>query len=378
MSNTKKRNDGLYQKTIVVGRKPDGSYIRKVVYGKTKKELEQKAAEITAEVKSGIAVCDNGITFRELADIWFNQYNPNATERWKYETGLTLKKHLLPYIGEMKIKDLRQLHLQMVLSKLAKENYSHKTIVGIKQLAVRIMKVGVDSDLLMKNPFTGAIVAGNKGTERQPITEEQRKLIIENWRGHRMGLPAMIMLFAGLRRGEILALRWEDIDFKRKVIIVNKAVCVLKNQSYIKTPKTKSGVREVPIPNILLTALKEKRQLSGNIFTTVNVEEISEMTYKRAWDSYMGYLNVCAGGIRGKSKACKTVWVIEKFTAHMLRHTYATMLFDANVDVKSAQKFLGHADIEVTLSIYTHLSRFKEDQAIDALNEHLENLNIAI
>ena len=95
MSNTKKRNDGLYQKTIVVGRKPDGSYIRKVVYGKTKKELEQKAAEITAEVKSGIAVCDNGITFRELADIWFIQYNPNATERWKFETGLTLKKHLL-------------------------------------------------------------------------------------------------------------------------------------------------------------------------------------------------------------------------------------------------------------------------------------------
>ena len=66
--------------------------------------------------------------------------------------------------------------------------------------------------------------------------------------------------------------------------------------------------------------------------------------------------------------------MIEKITPHMLRHTYATMLFDANVDVKSAQKFLGHADIEVTLSIYTHLTKFKEDKAINALNAHLDSM----
>ena len=66
--------------------------------------------------------------------------------------------------------------------------------------------------------------------------------------------------------------------------------------------------------------------------------------------------------------------MIEKITPHMLRHTYATMLFDANVDVKSAQKFLGHADIEVTLSIYTHLTKYKEDKAINALNAHLDSM----
>ena len=65
------------------------------------------------------------------------------------------------------------------------------------------------------------------------------------------------------------------------------------------------------------------------------------------------------------------IWVMEKFTAHQMRHTYASMLFDAGVDVKSAQKFLGHSDVEVTLSVYTHLSRFKEDAAISALNTHL-------
>ena len=182
------------------------------------------------------------------------------------------------------------------------------------------------------------------------------------------------MLYAGLRRAEMLALRWEDIDFDRKVIVVNKSLCILKNKTYIKEPKTKAGIREVPIPNKLLGPLTECRRPEGPIFQTVNVTEITEMTYKRAWESYMNYLNVCAGGTKGKSKAVKTVWVIEKFSAHQLRHTYATMLFDANVDINSAQKFLGHADIQVTLNIYTHLSKFKEDQAINALNEHLDNM----
>ena len=82
--------------------------------------------------------------------------------------------------------------------------------------------------------------------------------------------------------------------------------------------------------------------------------------------------DVCSSDL---SRKTKTVWVIEKFTAHQLRHTYATMLFDANVDIKSAQMFLGHSDIEVTLNIYTHLSKFKTDEAIESLNGHLDKLS---
>ena len=90
--------------------------------------------------------------------------------------------------------------------------------------------------------------------------------------------------------------------------------------------------------------------------------------------SYLHHLNVSAGGQNGAGPHIHRIEVIEHITAHMLRHTYATMLFDANVDVKSAQKFLGHADVEVTLSIYTHLTKYKEDKAIAALNGHLDEM----
>ena len=374
MAKGNKKDRGLYRKNIVMGRNPDGSYIRKNIYGKTKKELELKITEITQQLQNGIAVWENGITFAELSEIWIEQYNPMATERWKYLHHGIINKHLLPSLGSFKVKDLRQLHLQTIISNLAKKDYASRTMKEIKQTAVRIMRVAVESDLILRNPFSGVLIPSKEANERKPLTPAQIKLVTENWRGHRMGCGAMIMLYAGLRKGELLALQWEDIDLEKRVIRVNKSMSTWKNKSTIKPPKTKAGTGDVPIPNLLLPVLIECSRPSGSVCLNASKLPMNEMGFKRGWDSYMSYLNECAGGRRGTCKQNPTIWVLERFTAHMLRHTYATMLFDANVDVKSAQKFLGHADIEVTLSIYTHLTKYKEDKAIGALNEHLDNL----
>lgn len=97
---------------------------------------------------------------------------------------------------------------------------------------------------------------------------------------------------------------------------------------------------------------------------------MSKAAFNRAWASYLHYLNLQAGGkVASRSRAKLTV--IDNLTPHMFRHTYATMLYNAGVDIKSAQRFLGHADIKVTLKIYTHLSGQKEQDAINALNQHL-------
>lgn len=180
----------------------------------------------------------------------------------------------------------------------------------------------------------------------------------------------MIMLYAGLRRGECMALNWEDIDLDKRIIKVRKSLQFFHNQSSLKPPKTKAGIRDVPIPDILMPVLIELKKPCGVVCPSAKGVLMSETAYQRAWYSYMVYLNECAGG-RTASGPRKAVWAMEQFTAHQLRHTYATMLFDAGVDVKSAQKFLGHSNIEVTLDIYTHLTKFKEDAAIAALNAHL-------
>lgn len=371
----KKRANHLYQKNMVLGKKADGTYIRKTIYGKTQKELDRRAMEISRQLNNGIQVWDNGLLFEELSDIWFNQYNPDASEHWKYKTEAVIRLHLNPYIGQMKIRDLRQIHLQTIISSLAKKGYATGTLKGIKQTAVRIMKVAVGSDLIMRNPFQEVKVPMKEQEHRRALTEKEIVLIINTWRGHKFGPLAMIMLFTGLRRGEALALNWEDIDFKSRMIKVTKSVQTLKGVTKLKAPKTKTSIREVPIPNMLFSMLMELRKQKGLITADQNGNIYSSSAYESEWLSYLNYLNECAGGHNGKGTNVPRVQVIDHITAHMLRHTYATMLFDANVDVKSAQRFLGHADVEMTLSVYTHLTKYKEDNAIEALNTHLDEMS---
>ena len=374
MAKLKKRNDGLYQKTIILGRKPDGHYLKKTVYGKTRKDLEQKVLELTQQLNSGIQVWESGVTFKELADIWIDQYNPDASERWRYIQQGMLNKHLLPVLGQMKVRDIRQLHLQSIISTLAKDGYATGTMKKVKQTAERIMRVAVGSDLIIKNPFSDVKVPVREPKSSRALTEYEIALITDHWRGHNLGPMAMIMLYAGLRRGEAEALEWTDIDWENRLIRVTKSASTLKNRTVIKEPKTKAGYREVPIPNVLFNVLMEIRKPKGYVTTKVHGGFLTDSAFARQWKSYLNYLNICAGGQNGSGPYIHRIDVIEHITAHMLRHTYATMLFDANVDVKSAQKFLGHADIEVTLAIYTHLTKYKEDKAITALNSHLDEM----
>lgn len=374
MARHKKEKNGLYRKNLVVGKKADGSYIRKSVYGKTIKELEQKIVEVTQQLNHGIQVWESTMTFRELANIWYEQYNLEAGENWKYSQGNMIKKYLVPPLGEMRIKDLRQLHLQTIITTLSKNGLSTSYMKKLKQIATQIMQVAVGSDLIMRNPFSDVKVPKKDPFIRRPLTDNEVALITDNWRGHNLGPMAMIMLYAGLRRGEAIALEWSDIDLEKKVIHVTKAASVVKNVTCIKKPKSDAGIRDVPIPKVLRNMLMEIRKPSGYVCTNTSGEVLTESSYKRQWDSFRNYLNVCAGGQKGTGRYVPRITVIENITAHMLRHTYASMLFDANVDVKSAQRFLGHADIEVTLEIYTHLSEMKEEKSIEALDSHLDEM----
>lgn len=374
MAKMKKEKNGLYRKNLVLGKRPDGTYIRKPVYGKTQRELEQKIKEITQQLNHGIRVWENSMTFRELANIWYDNYNTEAGETWKYGQALIIKKLLMPSLAEMRICDLRQLHLQTIITAMSKKGYATSYMKKVKQIADRIMEVAVGSDLIMRNPFSQVKVPRKDPTPRRALTEEEIALITQNWRGHQLGAMAMIMIYAGLRKGEAIALQWENIDFEHRVIKVRQSACNLKNVTTIKEPKTKAGVRDVPIPNVLLSVLMEIRKPSGFVFTNNEGGIMSDTSFKRQWHSFQSYLNICAGGQNGAGRYIHRVVVIDNITAHMLRHTYATILFDANVDVKSAQKFLGHADIEVTLAVYTHLTKYKEDKAIEALNGHLDEM----
>lgn len=209
---------------------------------------------------------------------------------------------------------------------------------------------------------------------RMPLTKEQIALVRSTWSEHRMGIPALIMLYCGLRRGELIALTWRDVDLKKKVLVICKAATTTSNQHKLKDPKTAAGHRMVPIPDFLADILAKQPRESLMVCPAVTGAMMSAQAWERAWESYMHFLNIKAGG-RDRSRINPKVVAMEPFTPHQLRHTYASLLYDAGVDAKSAQEMMGHSNIQTTLEIYTHLSREKKTTAISVINDYLQKLD---
>ena len=348
-SKRKRRADGNYSKQITIGRKPDGKPIRKTIYAKTIKELEQRAAEYERQLRHGALSSNEKITFAELASLWVKDYTPNASEKTRKEYDGLLKNHVNPVIGGYRIIDLKKHDLQAIINGMAEAGLSQSSMKKTKIAAAAVLELALDNDILMRNVFARVKVPDVEAEDRQPLTEQQKRLLVETWQGHRMGLPALLMMYCGLRRGELLALTWGDVDTKNKRLTINKAFALLATRRFCKAGMIASML---VCPSV---------QTGG---------AMSYTAFQAAWRSYQHYLNIAAGG-KDASRSNPKIQAVEPFTAHQLRHTYATMLYDAGVDVLTVQRLLGHADVQATMRIYTHLSKQKEQQSIAALNAHI-------
>ncbi len=367
-----KRPDGFYQRSITVGRRPDGKPQRKTIYAKTLKDLDAKAAEFERQLRRGTLSSDEKMTFGELAAIWLQDYKPgiSITTRTMYKRVLDI--HLMPELSVYKLKDLKPHHLQGIINRMAESGKSESTMKKVKLTAAQIIQIAMDNDIVYRNVFAKTNVPAVPAAKRRPLTDDEIKLVINTYTGHRMGVPVLLLLYCGLRRGEMVALTWNDIDLKNKSITVNKAAVFDENRTLVQSPKTEAGIRTIPLPDTILTAVKAARKVaqSAMVCPAADGSIMSRTAFCKAWSSYMHYLNIKAGGLNA-SRSRPKLTVIDNLTPHMFRHTYATILYNAGVDVKSAQRFLGHADINVTLKIYTHLSAQKEQDAIACLNRHL-------
>ena len=196
----------------------------------------------------------------------------------------------------------------------------------------------------------------------------------------------MVMLYAGLRRGEALALDIDrDVDYHKKTITVRYAVRFPDQQHPVLVdPKTEAGSRTIPLLDVLADELQGKH---GLLITDADGNMMSESAWSRAWESYLCKLSVLHNGHakrwHGKTKEDKAIlaaggtippWQDISIRPHDLRHSYCTMLYDAGVDLKTAQLWMGHADVDVTMKIYTHLTEERQQKATTALENAAKNL----
>lgn len=380
----KKREDGRLQSKVYLG---NGKY--KYVYAATNKELQQKIDELKTRLGKGIDISAENDTFGFWSDRWIELKKMDVTEkRWR---SYDCRRHYLDELAYQPIGKIKTAQIQKIIvdcatqpSEATGKPLARQTLINLKNIASQIFKLAIANRVTEFNPAENVRVPKETPKEtRQPLTDEQQLWVRET--PHRAQTAAMIMMYAGLRRGELMALTWSDIDLENRAISVNKAVEFAGNTGkVVPTTKTESGMRTVYIPDVLVDYLAAQPRKTFLVSCQVSGKLHSETSWKRMWESYMNTMNAkygdfssIIGSAPNKSKK-KRPMIIPTFTPHQLRHTYITMLYLAGVDVMTAKEQAGHADIQTTLNIYTHLDKNHKQKNIDKLNNFLNGCQMGV
>ena len=386
----KPRSDGLLKSKIYLGTK-DGKKQYKYVYAQTQRELDEKIIEQKIKLGKGIDLTAERDTFGAWGEKWL-KLKKTEVSAGRYATYCTRYANLSTLyncpITKIRTSDIQDIIIDCATepSERTGKPYAKYTLSEIKNVAAQILQLAIDNRVLDYNcALAVKIPKAAKKSSRRALTKEEQMWIRET--PHRAQTPAMIMLYAGLRRGELLALTWEDIDLENATINVTKSVEMINGKPNVKIGgKTSAATRTVFIPKMLVEYLSN---VPHNRFSLVcpnskgNV--MSSTAWKRLWESYLCELNLkygdwencleTSGKRPSKFSPKEKPMIIPEFTAHWLRHTYVTLLYMSGVDVLTAKEQAGHADIKTTMEIYTHLDNEFKKHNINKLDEYIENLD---
>ena len=318
---------------------------RKYFYADTVKEAEKKKDEYIYAIENPM------VQMKRVIEEWEEVHENEVT--YKTWTGYVAHiKAIKLEFEEFDVKEVLQLDISRMLQRMGKQCYADKTVRTRLNVFNMIMEHALFQGYIDTNPCGLVRVPKSLGKNKRELPDQTEINKVKNGLPCHFGLFAYFLLYTGLRRGEALAIEWKDIDFKNKVITVDKAIFFKNNKPELKSTKTTSGIRTVPLLTPLTNVLS--KVVDKGIYLFGKDKMMTEQSYRRAWEHY-----------------CKDSGVT--ITPHQLRHAFATILFDAEISSKSAQKILGHADYKTTMEIYTHISTKREQTDTDKLNDFLKN-----
>ena len=369
-----KRGKNSYRLIVCHGFNLDGKPIRhtKTVNG-TKAQAKIELAKFVAEVEQGTVIEGKSITFKEFTEIWKRDYGSKELAPSTYRRYLgMLESRILPYLGHFKLDKIKPTDIMKFYDMLDKDTQirrvkcnngyrtlkplSQKTILEHHRLIRAMLHRAVYWQLLFSNPCERVQPPKSKKSKRRYYDDEQCKVLLSNLNelsvdDIKYKTAITLTLFTGVRLGELMGLEWSDIDFTNGIVSINKSSQYLADKGvFTKTPKTESSIREVAIPDFVLSLLEEYRLWY----------ETQKSIYGELWTNSNKLFVQSDGKPMHPSTISK--WFV-KFVKdiglpvinfHGLRHTNATLLISQNIDVAVVAARLGHAQITTTFNFYVH------------------------
>ena len=387
-----RKSDGKWVGSITIGYDEKGRQKKKIIYGKNQTEVAKKLSDISGRLKSNSYEVIEKKTFEELMSEWLLVFKKGAVSPRTFEGIIrNFRLHIEPIIGKMKIYEIDTFVAQQFLNKMTDADYSLNVVKKNKHLISQFFEYAIDNKWVQDNSTRKTLVKVKdrrvySGKERyKALTPESRRVFLKALNEDESNFLkplCYVLLFAGLRIGEALALQWKNVNFEEKTLKIERGVTqipkfdsngkILSRVTVIGDTKTICSVREVPITDIVVNTLKEwkeKQTIREGTNRNVTVELTAPTTFIFANDD---------GSVRSYS-GCRMIFVrfirrhnLNKYNFHGLRHTFSNMLFEMNENPKVIQQLLGHRDVKTTITVYNSVDNEYIRNTTEKLNEKIK------
>ena len=389
-----RKSDGRWVGSVTIGYDDKGRQKKKVVYGKNRTEVAMKLAEVSGRIKSDSYDLVEKKTFGELMLDWLMVFKKSAVTPRSFEGIIrNFRLHIEPMIGNMKVYEIDTFVIQKVINTMFDQDYSNNTIKKNKHLISQFFEYAIDNKWVQVNPTLKVKVKihdrkTSKQMERyKALSPEVRTLFLEKINkdeGNFLKPMCITMMFAGLRVGEVIALKWKNFNPKDKTLKVEQAITqvpkfdsegnIISRVTVVGSTKTLCSVREIPIADIVVETLlvwkeKQTKRQAENLDVTAELTAPESFIFANDDGSVRTY-----SGCRKIFDRFKRRNDLIKYHIHFhgLRHTFSNMLFEMNENPKVIQQLLGHRDVKTTITVYNSVDSEYVRNTTEKFNEKLK------
>lgn len=363
-----KRKDGRW-----CGAYYDEDYIRHYVYAKTQTEVKAKLMEKKKSVS--IKACQD-LTLQEWMEEFLEKYKKNELKITTYDSYLYFYRKYIKdsRLGKTKLSSVNTETLQKYYNDKIRDGYNSKTVREIGTIINSALDKAVKLKMLSENPNLYTSIPKKIKYEAKVLSREDVDRIVADAKGDELYPIIVTTVYTGLRKGEVMALKWESVDFEERKIYVKGSLCRLQDTEpdekgrrhsryEILEPKTKKSIRMIPMLDIVYDALMEQK----------NRQEAEKIKYADIYED-QGFVFADKTGkylaqrpFMRKYHDFLKRYGIANIRFHDLRHTFASLLIESDVSMKVVQELLGHSSITTSMDIYTHVSERKKERALNSM-----------
>ncbi len=363
------RKDGLWCAQISLGGR------RLTKYAKTQKECREWIKETISKIDGGLTFEATQLTLERFFELWLNgkelSRRPGTVDNYRKITN----SYILPKMGQMRLQEIQPTHIKQLYLVLKKEGKGARSVQAVHVVLHCALKQAVREGLLGRNPLDAVDRPRVEQTEFQVLTEEQARQLLAVASESLFETVFHLALITGMRKGELLGLKWSDLDPTKGTIFIQRQLQYLKPDGYILVPpKTKAGRRQLKLGQSMLAQL-EKHRIHQELLkaTAADKWQENDLIFTSSIGTYMDQSKVSKEFKRLLKKAG-----LPNLRFHDLRHTSLSLLLEMGTPVNTVQRRAGHSKASVTVDVYGHAMAGSQNQAADRMDEMMTPIAVKL